>query len=97
MNTNNENYIYQNDDYVVSIGDPLLKEFPDGVKVYQVWNKETDVLELETTVLPEALSTAYQFSNMLEEIEKRMHDEEVAMADTSDVIQLNPKPEIITH
>ena len=91
------NEVYKNESYTVTIGQPQLKEFPKGTVVYKVSNISTGVLELETTVLPEALQSAYQFDKMLEEITIRMQQEaqKDAVNDNDNVIQLPPKAEII--
>jgi len=57
--------IYDNTHYFIRIGESLLDD--SKVPCYQVINKDTGINEAETTILPQAILHAKQFSQGLDE------------------------------
>ena len=62
----NETVLYSNDNYEINIGDSIHDE--SSVPCYQIINKETKVVEAESTVYPTAIGYANQFSTGLNEV-----------------------------
>lgn len=64
MTTGTKVYIYENANYGVVVGD---SEMPEAIvtKLYKVYNKIYNVVELETSILPRAMQEADELSDML--------------------------------
>jgi hypothetical protein len=66
INTNSE-VLFETTTYKVEIQEAIMRE--PGIPVYAVINKNTGIVENETSALPIAIRTAQDFEAMLEEIE----------------------------
>lgn len=59
--------VYENHHYVVKIG-VSIHNTESELECYQIINREHDLIEAETTMLPSAIRTADELSGSLEEI-----------------------------
>lgn len=60
--------VYENEHYRLVVGKSTHDG--EGVSCYQIINKETEVVEMEVTVLPTAMQYADEFSTKLESMQK---------------------------
>lgn len=63
-------YIYENKYYKVELGDSLDESSWKGGSVYSLINKDTGVIEMQHTVLPNIISYAQQFEKALDALAK---------------------------
>ena len=63
----NKDYLLQNENYAVRTGEvSIMEEVKPG---YQVYNLKTDIVEYETTILPEAYHWARQLNDDLNNLQ----------------------------
>lgn len=60
------NAVFDNKNYTVTIGESLYET--QKFQCYQIINKETNVVEAETTVLPRAIGIANEYSEAVDEL-----------------------------
>lgn len=60
----------ETEDYKLIVGDSMSSE--KALKCYQVYNKLTEVIEYETTLLPKALNTIEGLQTDLDKIKEDM-------------------------
>ena len=68
-----DNAIRQNDKYYICIGEAELHVGDEQMTCYKIINKETNVVETETTILPHAIQFMEDFAQMLETPESPDH------------------------
>lgn len=62
----NETPVFENGNYTISIGDSIHDD--SNIPCYKITNKDTKVVEAETTVLPTAIGYAKEFSEGLDKV-----------------------------
>jgi len=70
--------IRETEDYTLQVADAINPANDNVKQAYQVKNKVTDVVEAETTILPEAISMIQAFQEKLDEY--RAIDNAVSLA-----------------
>ena len=59
--------IRETNDYILQVGDAINPTNENVKQAYQIINKVTEVVEVETTILPEAISMIEAFQGKLNE------------------------------
>lgn len=59
---------FHTSDYYISVGD---KSTDDPQKVYQVWNRDCQVLEYEDYLLPRTIDTMLEMQSRLEQVGRK--------------------------
>jgi len=76
--------IFENENYIVCTGLSLAE---NGIRVYKVVNKAHDIVEVETTILPRAISLAKDYNDYM----GRINADQVE--DDEDMLQFEIPPE----
>lgn len=64
------NVLFETDLYRVEVGECVDKKYGEGRPVYQIINKQTSVMETETSVLPQAIFYATDFTKAMKALEE---------------------------
>ena len=64
--------VYETDRFLVLKADKSVKENGTQFGIYQIWNKEFNVLEMETTVLAQAYEVCVQWENVIRQAKTLM-------------------------
>lgn len=81
--------IRETDKYKIVVGQSTMHQGDDEVECYRLINKETGIVETETTILPQAIEWMEEFTRLLENPSSRtmMDDMNIAQADTIKTVQ----------
>ena len=64
--------VYETDRFIVLRAAKSVKENGTQFGIYQIWNKEYSVLEMETTVLAQAYEVCVQWENVIRQAKTLM-------------------------
>lgn len=81
--------IRENQHYKIVVGESILHQGDNPTTCYQLVNKETGVVETETTILPQAMDWMEEFSRLLENPDSRniLDDLSITAADHIKTVQ----------
>lgn len=71
--------VRENDLYCIKIGVSSMHQLENEVQCYKLINKETGLVETETTILPQAIEWMNDFTRLLKSPESRDYMDELSV------------------